>query len=227
LKSDDNSQVAALEPIDKAAHFLGGYDGGPCFLARLRVPAGDSPAIDSAARGSIAIEGVGSQKTAFVRFYEAFIRDVGVEPTFTVRLIASPQCPAVDLIAATHTDRATAPTIRLAAYDVGRGKPLAGSIGALAGRSVDLLLITNDGLVHKVASHGAAGDQNAAFNVPITPDAGSIGALQILVAIVSRKPIDGLATFRSGPSAEILPKLAAQLASADAAVGVEYFRFLK
>ena len=96
LKSDANPQVAALEPIDKAARFLGGFDGGPCFLARVGPSAGDS----TAARGAIAIEGVGSQKEVFERFYQAFIREVGVEPTFAVRLIAPPQCPAINLIAA-------------------------------------------------------------------------------------------------------------------------------
>ncbi len=225
LKSDANPQVAALEPIDKAARFLSGFDGGPCFLARVAA-AGDSTAAGgAAAHGAIAIEGVGSQKQVFERFYESFIRDVGVEPMFVVRLIAPPQCPAINLIAA-HGDRA-APTIKLAAYDVPRGKPLAGSIGALAGRSLDVLMISNDGLAYKIVSRALAGDQSAPFSVPITPDAGSLGALQILVAIASPKPLDALAAFRSGPSAEILPKVAAQLASADAALGVEYFRFLK
>ena len=104
---------------------------------------------------------------------------------------------------------------------------MAGSVGALAGRRLDVLLISNDGFAHKIVSRGVGGDQSAPFTVPITPDAGSIGALQILVAIVSPKPLDALATFRSGPSAEILPKVAAQLGSADAAISVEYFRFLK
>jgi hypothetical protein len=228
LKSDANPQVAALEPVDKAARFLSGFDGGPCFFARVGVAARDSTAANGAAvRGSIAIEGVGSQKQVFERFYESFLRDVGVEPTFAVRLIAPPQCPAVNLIAAARADRAAAPTIKLAAYDVPRGKPLAGSIGALAGRSLDVLMISNDGLAYKIVSRALAGDQSAPFSVPITPDAGSIGALQILVAIVSPKPLDALATFRSGPSAEILPKVAAQLGPADAALSVEYFRFLK
>jgi len=216
-KSDANSQVAALEPMDKAARFLRGFDGGPCFLARAGAAVGDS----------IAIEGVGAEKQAFQRFYASFVHDVGVEPTLTVRLIASPQCPAVGLIAAAQSDRAAAPTIKLAAYDVPHGKPLAGSIGALAGRRLDLLLITNDGLAHKIVSRGLDSDQTALFSVPITPDAGSIGVLQILVAIASAKPLDALAAFRSGPAADILPKVAAQLGPTDAALNVEYFKFLK
>jgi hypothetical protein len=72
-KSDAKPQVAAVEPTDKAANFLRGFDGGPCFLARVRPSAG----------ASIAIEGVGGDKDAFRRFYDSFIHSVGLEPIFT------------------------------------------------------------------------------------------------------------------------------------------------
>jgi hypothetical protein len=216
-KSEPSAQVAALEPEDKTARFLRGFDGGPCFLARAGAAIG----------ASIMIEGVGAEKQVFQRFYASFLHDVGAEPTLNVRLIASPQCPVVGLIAAAQSDRAAAPTIKLAAYDVPRGKPLAGAVGAVAGRRFDLLLITNDGFAHKIASRGPASDPIAPFSVAITPDAGSIGVLQILVAIASPKPLDALAAFRSGPAADILPKVAAQLGPTDAALDVEYFKFLK
>jgi hypothetical protein len=86
---------------------------------------------------------------------------------------------------ASQSNRAAAPTLELATYDLPRGAPLAGSIGALAGRHVDFLLIANDGVVHKIEGRGLASDKNANFSLPITPDAGSIGALQILVAIAT------------------------------------------
>jgi hypothetical protein len=216
-RTDANQKLAALGPTEKAARFLRGFDGGACFHARGR----------SAVGNSIAIEGVGSEKGAFQRFYASFIHDVGVEPTLTVRLITPPQCPAVALIEAAQSNRAAAPTIELATYDVPRGKPVAGLIGSLAGRHFDLLLITNDGLAYKIEGRGLASDQRATFSVAITPDASSIGALQILVAVASPKPLDALATFRSGPAAEILPKVAAQLGPSDAALEVEYFKFLK
>ncbi|MGO9758014.1 MAG: hypothetical protein ACLPNY_15535 [Roseiarcus sp.] len=216
-KSDAGQQVATLEPMDRAARFLRNFDGGPCFLARAGGPIGNS----------IAVEGVGAEKQVFQRFYQSFVRDVGLEPELAARLISAPQCPVVGLIAAAPSDRAVMPTIKLAAYDLPRGKPLAGSIGALAGRRLDLLLITNDGFAFKIAGRNLASDQTVSFVAPITPDANSTGALQILVAIASTKPLDALAAFRSGPAADILPKVAAQLGSSEAAVGVEYFKFLK
>jgi hypothetical protein len=216
-KTNPNKQIAALEPMDKAASFVRGFDGGSCFFARVGSANGDS----------IGIEGVGSEKETFQRFYASFVREVGVEPTLTVRLIAPPQCQAVGVIAAAQFNRTVAPTLKLAAYDVPRGKPMAGSIGALAGRHLDLLLITNDGFAHKIESRGLVGDQGATFSVSITPDANSIGTLQILVAVASPKPLAALASFRSGPAAGILPKVAAQLGPMNAAVNVEYFKFLK
>jgi serine/threonine-protein kinase len=215
-QKDAGQKVAALEPVDKAARFVRNFDGGPCFFAKAAASAG----------GAVTIQGVGADKQTFERFYKSFLQDVGVEPALAVRLIAPPQCPAVRLIAADPSDQSRAPTIKLANYDVPRGKPLAGVVGALGGRRLDLLLIANDGLAHKILSRGAS-DSSAAFSMPITPDAKSVGMLQILVAVASTRPLKALSTFRSGPAADILPKIAAELGAGDAGLGVEYFSFLK
>lgn len=213
---DTGQKVAALEPVDKAARFVRNFDGGPCFFARAAASAG----------GGVTIQGVGADKQTFERFYKSFLQDVGVEPALAVRLIAPPQCPAVRLIAAEQSDQSRAPTIKLADYDVPRGKPLAGAVGALAGRRFDLLLIANDGLAHKILSHGAS-ETSATFSMPMTPDAKSVGALQILLAVASTRPLKALSTFHSGPAADILPKIAAELGAGDPGLGVEYFSLLK
>ncbi len=216
-KTDADNKIATLEPADNATNLLRGFDGGPCFLVRVR---GDS-------RNSFVIDGVGSDKEPFQRFYASFIHDVGIEPTLTVTLIAPAQCPAVELIAAARATRAAAPTIELAASGIARGKPLAGTIGALAGRNLDLLLISNDGFAYEIEHRGATSERNERFSVPITPDANSTGALQIVLAIASPKQLDALVAFRSGAAADILPKIAAQIASSDAALEAAYFKFLK
>jgi serine/threonine protein kinase len=212
----EQQNTASLTPTQKADAYLSGFDGGACFLARTRGVAGES----------IAIQGVGADKDAFQRFYAGFIHDVGVEPALTVRLIAKSQCPAVSLIAATgQANREGEPTIQLNAYDVSRGKPLAGSIGGLGGRHLDLLLVSNDGQVHKIDGR-PNGDQGATFSVPISADANSLGALQIVVAIASPRPLNALATFRAGPAGDILPKVAAEMSDPAAALDVEFFKFV-
>ena len=212
-----NPVVASLTPSDKAAAFLRGFDGGFCFLARPL----------SAASDSVAIQGIGSDKATFERFYNAFIHETGVEPALSVRLIGPAECPAVDLIRASGLDRADGPKINLAQYDVGRGKPLAGTVANLAGRHLDLLLVSSDGAVRRLDSRMQPGGGGATFNIPIAPDAASIGALQLLLAIVSPKATRTLEEFKVGGAADILPRLRNELPNASGALDVEFFKFVE
>jgi serine/threonine-protein kinase len=193
------------------------FDGGSCFLAR---PLG-------AASDSIAIQGIGSDKATFERFYVEFIKAIGVEPALTVRLIGAAECPAVDLIRAGGDDRSSAPKIDLAGYDVGRGKPLAGTVVNLAGRRLDLLLVSSDGQVYRLDAHTQPGGQTAAFSVPITPDAASIEALQLLLAIASPRSSPALEGFKTAAASDILPRLRSQLSDAAATLDVEFFKLVK
>ncbi|MGO8797937.1 MAG: serine/threonine-protein kinase [Roseiarcus sp.] len=212
-----NPVVASLTPADKAASFMRDFDGGSCFLAR---PLG-------AASDSIAIQGIGSDKATFERFYVSFIKQIGVEPALTVRLIGAAECPAIDLIRADGADRASAPKIELTGYDVGPGKPLAGTVVNLTGRRLDLLLVSSDGQVYRLDAHVQPDGQSATFSVPITPDAASIEALQMLIAVTSSKPSPALEGFKAGASADILPRLRSQLADSAATLDVEFFKLVK
>ncbi|HLH49571.1 MAG TPA: protein kinase, partial [Roseiarcus sp.] len=123
--------AAINPPVDKAAAYLRAFDGGPCFLTRTIGASGSKPTI----------LGVGADRAAFERFYSGYKSEVGVEPNLMVRLIAPSQCPAVALIGAGAKDEAQTPKIELASYDVGRNRPLAGSVSNLAGRSLALLVV--------------------------------------------------------------------------------------
>lgn len=211
-----DTTVAAISPGDKAAAFVSGFDGGSCFLARTLGGAGDS----------IAIQGIGSDKAMFQRFYNAFIHEIGVEPALTVRLIGAAECPAVGLIRASGSERSNAPKIQLAGYDVGHGKPLAGTVSNLSGRHLDLLLASSDGQVYRVDARPQPGGA-ATFSAPITPDVASIEALQLLIAIVSPKPLHALEGFKAGAAADILPRLRGELARGEGSLEVEFFKLVK
>jgi len=210
-------EVAAIPPTDKALSFMRDFDGGSCFLAR---PLG-------AASDSIAIQGIGSDKATFERFYVNFIKEIGVEPALTVRLIGAAECPAVDLIRAGGGDRSGAPKIDLDGYDVGRGKPLAGTVVNLGGRHLDLLLVSNDGQVYRLDARVQPDGETATFNAPMTPDAASVDALQLLLAVASPKSSPALEGFKAGAAAEVLPRLRSQLPDASASLDVEFFKLVK
>jgi serine/threonine-protein kinase len=210
-------RVASLQPAEKAAAFLQRFDGGACFLAR---PLGGGP-------DSVAIQGIGSDRATFERLYGDFIRETGIEPVLTVRLIGPAECPAVDLIRAVGSDRGQAPKIDLAGYEVGRGKPLMGTIANLAGRHLDLLLLSNDGKVTRLDTRVQPGGGAATFSAPIVPDAASVGPLQLLIAIAASRPPPTLVGFKSGAAKDVLPRLQDELPAVAGALEVEYFKFAK
>jgi serine/threonine-protein kinase len=213
-QKEANLEVA---PAAKALSFMRDFDGGSCFFAR---PLGG-------ASGSIAIQGIGSDKATFERFYVDFIKTIGVEPALTVRLIGAAECPAVDLIRAGGDDRSSAPKIELSGYDVGHGKPLAGTVVNLTGHHLDLLLVSSDGQVYRLDARTQPGGETATFSVAITPDAASIEALQMLLAIASPKTPPVLEGFKAGAASDILPRLRSQLPDAAATLDVEFFKLVK
>jgi hypothetical protein len=176
--------------------------------------------------GSPIILGVGADKTTFERFYAGFNRDVGVEPTMTVQLIARSQCPAIELIEANGAREADAPKIEVANRNVGRNKPLAGSVSNLAGRNLALLLVSTDGQVHRIETHPRIAGSSATFSVPFSSDAPPGDVMQIVVALVSQKPLPSLADFKSGAAADILPRVQNDLTQAGGSLETEFFRLV-
>jgi hypothetical protein len=193
------------------------FNGGPCFLARPQTAAADS----------IAIEGIGSDKATFERFYGDFIHEIGVEPALTVRLIGAAECPAVELIRTVGLDQADAPKIDLSGYDAGRGKPLQGTISNLAGRRLDLLIVSSNGNVYRVDAKIQPGSGGATFTAAVPPDAAAGGALQLLLAIVSTRPAHALEGFKTGAARDILPRLREELPAVSAALDVDFFKLAK
>jgi hypothetical protein len=77
------------------------------------------------------------------------------------------------------------------------GQPLLETISGLERRRLYLVLVDNDGLAHRLETKVDPNGDSAAFSVPLTADASSIGPMQILLAIGSEKPIHVLDTLHS------------------------------
>jgi serine/threonine-protein kinase len=211
-------QEARLEapptPAERERQFVEGYNGGDCFLVK---PAG----------GARAYLGVGHELEPFQRFEEAFRRELGAEPQLSLRLITAPECPALDLIQSGVGGASGVPRIELADYRVGRGKPLSGKILNLGGRQAYLVLVDNDGAAYRLDVKPQPGSDSATFSVPLHPDASSTGPLQVVLAIVSSKPIPAVESFRSGPLKALAPALLEEARNGSASVGAEFFTFVK
>ena len=126
-----------------------------------------------------------------------------MEADLRAALITAEECPALDLIRLGTANGAAPPRVELANYSVGRGKPLAGTITNLAGRRPYLILVDNDGVASRLDVKMQPGGDGATFNVPLTPDRGSVGPMQVLLVVVSPKPIPVLETLRQARLASI------------------------
>ncbi len=201
---------------DRAAAFAQSFDGGDCFLVK---------SLPSAAGGH-AYLGVGDQLAPFERFEELFRKEVGAEPQLSLRLIAPPECAALDVLRAASSDASSAPRITLSNYRVGRNKPLSGTVANLGARRLYLVLVDNQGKAYRIDAKLQSGGDTALFSVPLIPDAGSIGPIQLVLAVTSAKPILALESFRSGDLKGITPALAEEAKTGAATVVADYFTFV-
>ena len=189
--------VAPVSAEEKAKAFIASFDGGECFLIEP-LPGATKPH---------EYQAVGRAIEPFRRFDSAYKREVGVEADLTMAPITAEQCPALDLVRLAAPDGRQPPRLALKTYEVGPGQPLMGTISNLEGRRLYLVLVDNDGLVHRLDAKVDASGDSATFSIPLTADASSVGPMQMLLAIVSDKPIPALDTLHSANLKSIASRL--------------------
>jgi serine/threonine protein kinase len=213
---DNTPPVAPPSAEEKAKAFIASFDGGDCFLIEP---------LPGATR-SHEYQAVGQAVEPFSRFDSAYKREVGVEADLTLAQISAPQCPALDLVRVAPPDGRQPPRLALKNYEVGSGKPLLGTISNLERRRLYLVLVDNDGVVRRLEANINTNGDAATFSVPLVPDANSVGPIQMLLAIVSDKPIPALDTLRSAKLKTIASRLIDDARAASTSVGADYFKFV-
>jgi serine/threonine protein kinase len=208
--------VAAASAEEKAKAFIARFDGGECFLVEP-LPGSTKPH---------EYQAVGQAIEPFRRFDSGYKREVGVEANLRVAPITAEQCPALDLVRLAAPGGRQPPRLALKTYEVGPGQPLLGTISNLEGRRLYLVLVDNDGTVHRLEAKADASGDSATFSVPLTADASSIGPMQMLLAIVSDKPIPAFDALHSANLKLIGSRLIDDARGASASVGADYFKFV-
>jgi protein kinase-like protein len=174
---------------DGIVRFIDQYNGGDCFLV-MPVAVSDSAAV---------LEGFGASATPFELLDQAFLNSQGFEASIGVRLVAQPQCPAVAFLYQLRGNRARAPRITLGSVGLRSGEPLVGTVENFANRTVELLLVTNSGIVQNVSSALKPGTDALSFALePPRSESGSRGkSPQLVMAVASPRVVDALR--QSGP----------------------------
>ena len=205
-----------LSPAEKARRFVATFDGGDCFFIKRLGKSG----------GKESYLGFGSDQSPFQRFDTDYQTKVGAEADIRLGLIAPQQCAALDLVRLGGAEPAAGPRLELGNDDVGRGKPLTGKVTNLGGRRLYLILVDNEGLAYRLDGKNQTGGDTATFNIPLTPDAGSAGSNQVLLAVVSEVPIAVLEKLHRAPLQSIAGRLVDEARRASASVEADYFKFV-
>ena len=208
------SAEASLE--ERAKAFIANFKGGECFLIEP-LPGATKPH---------EYQAVGREIEPFRRFNSAYKQEIEVEADLTVAPISAAQCPALDLVRLGAPDGRRRARLTLKNYEVGLGKPLLGTISNLEGHHVYLVLVDNDGVAHRLDTNVEAAGNSATFSIPLTPDANSVGPMQMLLAIVSDKSIPAFDTLRSANLKFIASRLVDDARGASASVEADYFKFV-
>jgi serine/threonine protein kinase len=173
---------------DGIVRFIDQYDGGDCFLV-MPVAISDSAAV---------LEGFGASAKPFELLDQAFLNSQGFEASIGVRLVAQPQCPAVAFLYQLRANRARAPRVTLGSVGLRSGEPLVGTVENFANRTVELLLVSNSGIVQNVSSALKPGTDALSFALELPrSESGSGKSPQLVMAVASPRVVDTLR--QSGP----------------------------
>ena len=201
--------------VDRVIRYVQRYDGGSCFfVAPVAVTETDAK-----------LEGYGASPQPFEALDAAFLHENGFEASIDVRLVTPAQCPAVTLL--WRLRGTNAPRLHIDGINLRPGAPLTGSVDASEDRSIELLLVTNSGVVRNVSRLLKPGPAGRTFviNLPDLEGA-STGQPQLLIAVASAHPLHALRFNWPIASDRLLSVVLAEAAGTNQAVSAmaRYFK---
>jgi serine/threonine-protein kinase len=208
---------AGVTPTDRIKQYVEQYDGGECFFV-TPVAIGESKA---------AVEGFGASPQPFYGLDEAFKRDNGFAADIGVRLVTSSQCPAITFLGHLRKERARAPRLDLDKLSLRSGETLTGTVDRFGSRNVELLLVSDGGMVQNLSNLLKPGTDAKSFSIGMQQRDGVTGSQpQLLVAIASAQPLPGLRPGRAVAASEFFPAVLTEAERAGQTLGVtaRYFK---
>jgi len=176
--------------IEKIRRYVEDYDGGECFFV-APVAVGESAA---------ALEGFGASIRGFEVLDRAFAREHGFEASIGLRQVTQPQCPAITFLARLRSERARAPRLQIGGATVRSGDVLTGTIENFGVRHVELLLVSDSGLVQNVSYALKDGTDAKTFSLGMQRTEGAGGQPQLLLAVASPRLLEALRPSRPMPA---------------------------
>jgi serine/threonine protein kinase len=175
---------------DQIKSYVEQYNGGDCFFLM--------PVAVSAT--AAALEGFGASTDAFERLDKAFKRANGFEASIGVRLVSAAQCPAITFLSRLRDDRIHAPRLSIDKVNLASGESLEGTVEDYGGRNIELLLVSDSGMVQNVTNLLKPGLGEKTFAIGMKRTMGAEASQpQLLIVVATAQPLPILRP--SGPVA--------------------------
>jgi serine/threonine-protein kinase len=182
----------SADPRERIIEFVNAYDGGDCFFV--------SP--EAVEDGKATLDGLGSSVAPFEVLDYEFKRQNGFEASIGVHQVMPEQCPAVSFLFRTKNQRGAAPRLDVVTAGLKEGGPLTGSIAGFGDRNVELLLVADDGYVRNLSAMLKPSGNAKIFALRIQKTNPGPPRPQLLIVIVSSKPLEALRLPQDGSAAE-------------------------
>jgi eukaryotic-like serine/threonine-protein kinase len=186
-----------LQGLGAQVAWLKDYDAGACTHVSLVSTNGDK----------VQLEGFGTSVDPFSTLLDSFTAAHGVEPDIGVRLIDANQCPVLDFMNAIKENRGIIPSLILdnSSDILKSGETVSGRIEGLAGRSVALFLVNGaGGSTNLKPWMSRSSDGTLGFSFTVNLAAGAEPTPQMILAVVTERPVEKLDAVPNGVTARAL-----------------------
>lgn len=219
LPKPPNPALSSANPVERIRAYLNDYDGGDCFLV--------TPVAIS--RTAAVLEGFGNSPATFDTFAQAFRSAQGFNASVGKRQIAPQQCPALKFVNELHVDHARAPRINLDTTELKSGDALSGTIENVSNKTIEFLLITDNGQVQNLSPLLKPGTDSMSFAIGLQRNQSDTVPLQLLVAIASAQPLPSLQNRQPVAADIFFPQALKEAKDADTPVTatVRFFKLEK
>ncbi|TGE01271.1 serine/threonine-protein kinase [Methylobacterium nonmethylotrophicum] len=200
---------------DQVERFVRNYDGGECFFVTAV----------SAQPPNVTVDAFGSSPRPFMTFDAAFQRSLDIEPQITLHQVTEAQCPLIDFLARQFPLRdARAATLAVTSDLLHSGQELTGTVEASPDRSIELLLVSDDGRVSNLGRSVRRSGEAARFAVKV--DGNGPPKPQMLLALTSQKPLASLRGMGSARASQVFRQLGEELDRdpRPAGIAIRYFK---
>jgi serine/threonine-protein kinase len=206
----------AVPRTDQIIRFINDYHGGECIhVTPVRVTATTAE-----------IEGLGAAVAPFHVLDREFKRTIGFEPDIGVRQVTEAQCPAVTFLGALRANRALAPRITANTALLKSGEVLIGTVDNYGDRHLELLLVTDEGVVHNITRFLRPSTEGRSFHLRLERSGEPGPKPQLLLAVTSVRPLPGLEPGAEAQARDYFARVLAEATRTGQSLGaaVTYFR---